>query len=483
MLKQKINNYKILSQLGEGGMAKVYLAHDNKFDANVAVKILNKEFAHNENIRKRFLAEAKNMFRMSHPNIIKVTDLIEEGDTVAFVMEYIEGETLKDYLERKGKLSDEEIKLIFSQMLEAVGYVHSQNLVHRDIKPSNFILDKKGKVKLLDFGIAKQTDVSSAEYTQTGTGMQMGTPMYMSPEQITETKSVTAQSDIYSLGVLLWQMVMGQKPYDTKTLSTFQLQTKIVQEPLVLTNTSLDSTIKIATEKESSLRYSSCESFLSEIIGNNVINDDRTIIHSDTTLIAKNNSFLENEKFPYVKIGNQIWMLENLNVDRFRSGDLIPEVKTSEEWSKAGENKQPAWCHYHNNSVIGKIYGKLYNFYAVNDSRGLAPEGWHIPTDKEWTKLTDFLGGEEIAGTKIKSTGGWKDNGNGTNSSGFAGLPGRYRYKNGQFNGIDYNGNWWSSTETNTDNAWYRRLYYDFGNVYRSDDSKRAGFSVRCLRN
>jgi serine/threonine-protein kinase len=198
---------------------------------------------------------------MSHPNIIKVTDLIDEGDTVAFVMEHIDGETLKEYLDRKGKLRDEEIRHIFSQMLDAVGYVHTKGLVHRDIKPSNFMIDKEGVVKLLDFGIAKNTDVSSAEYTQTGTGMQMGTPMYMSPEQITETKSVTAQSDIYSLGVVLWQLVTGERPYNTATLSNFQLQTKIVNEALTATGTEFDFFIRKATEKETSKRYQNTNEF------------------------------------------------------------------------------------------------------------------------------------------------------------------------------------------------------------------------------
>ena len=191
MLNKQIQNYKILSLLGQGGMATVYLAEHDLLGNQSAFKFLNKEFINNENIRKRFLAEAKSMFKMSHPNIIKVTDLIDEGETVAFVMEYVEGETLKEFIERKGKLSDKEIKSIFSQMLDAVGYVHEQNLVHRDIKPSNFMVSPKGIVKLMDFGIAKNTDASSAEYTQTGTGVQMGTPMYMSPEQITETKNVT----------------------------------------------------------------------------------------------------------------------------------------------------------------------------------------------------------------------------------------------------------------------------------------------------
>jgi serine/threonine protein kinase len=254
----KKKDYQILSELGHGGMATVFLAHDNKFNTNVAIKVLNKEFVHNDNIRKRFLAEARSMFKMSHPNIIKVTDLIEEGDTVAFVMEYIEGETLKDYLERKGKLSDEEIKTIFSQMLEAVGYVHEQKLVHRDIKPSNFMITSKGQIKLLDFGIAKNADTNSADYTQTGTSQNMGTPMYMSPEQIKSTKEVTLQSDIYSLGVVLWQMVMGKKPYDTNTSSTFELQMKIVQDELPSTNNFWDSIIQKATAKAIGKRFKHC---------------------------------------------------------------------------------------------------------------------------------------------------------------------------------------------------------------------------------
>ena len=260
-----IANYSIQSELGRGGMATVYLAHDNKFDTNVAVKVLHKELVHNDNIRKRFLAEARNMFKMSHPNIIKVTDLIDEGTTVAFVMEYIDGETLKDYIDRKGKLSDEEIKKIFTPMLEALVYVHELNLVHRDIKPSNFMLDKKGKVKLLDFGIAKNLVVESSDYTHTGINQNMGTPMYMSPEQITETKSVTEQSDIYSLGVVLWQMVTGQKPYDVRTLTSFNLHNKIVNENLLITSSIFESVIQKATRKLPEQRFQNIEAFINAV--------------------------------------------------------------------------------------------------------------------------------------------------------------------------------------------------------------------------
>lgn len=183
-----------------------------------------------------------------------------------------------------------------------------------------------------------------------------------------------------------------------------------------------------------------------------------------------------------VTIGTQVWMSKNLDVAKFRNGDPIPEAKTDEEWEKAGENKQPAWCYYKNDPANGAKYGKLYNWYAVNDSRGLAPVGYHIPSDAEWTILTDYLGGAGVAGTKMKTKSGWEKNGNGTNSSGFSGLPGGYRGSNGPFGYIGYNGTWWSSTEYGTYLAWDRNLGYLDGSVGRGPNNKGKGLSVRCLR-
>ena len=226
-----------------------------------------------------------------------------------------------------------------------------------------------------------------------------------------------------------------------------------------------------------------------------------------------------------VTIGTQVWMTKNLDVSTFRNGDPIPEAKTDEEWKKAGENKQPAWCYYNNYPANGAKYGKLYNWYAVNDSRGLAPIGYHIPSDAEWTKLTDFLGGE-VAGTKMKSKSGWnsyttggygqtktcpncvnwnaeyrrkvpchtcKDSrsvpapevtksGNGTNTSGFSGLPGGYCFDDGAFSNIGDGGGWWSSTEDGTGKAWSHDLYISDANVSRYGNSKGNGYSVRCIK-
>jgi uncharacterized protein (TIGR02145 family) len=187
-----------------------------------------------------------------------------------------------------------------------------------------------------------------------------------------------------------------------------------------------------------------------------------------------------------VTIGTQVWMTKNLNVDKFRNGDPIPEAKSKEEWEKAGDNKQPAWCYYNNDPSNGALYGKLYNWYAVNDSRGLAPQGWHIPTDEEWWALTDFLGGEEKAGAKMKSKDGWNsdffDGKNGTNSSGFSGLPGGLRHSWGTFDFIGFSGAWWSSTERDPNFARQRSLINSDDLVDGFNSLKKEGLSVRCIR-
>jgi uncharacterized protein (TIGR02145 family) len=187
-----------------------------------------------------------------------------------------------------------------------------------------------------------------------------------------------------------------------------------------------------------------------------------------------------------VTIGTQVWTTKNLDVSTFRNGDVIPQASTDEAWEAAGENKQPAWCYYDIDPKNGTIYGKLYNWYAVNDPRGLAPEGYHIPTDAEWTVLTDYLGGESSAGKKMKSTSGWDPtvthSGNGSNSSGFSGLPGGVRDRDGSYGLIGEFGVWWSATEGDTDVAWYRDLSCYGGGVVRNHNGKEAGYSVRCLR-
>jgi uncharacterized protein (TIGR02145 family) len=183
-----------------------------------------------------------------------------------------------------------------------------------------------------------------------------------------------------------------------------------------------------------------------------------------------------------VKIENLEWMAENLNVSFFRNGDSIPEARTKEEWVKAGKDGKPSWCYYENKIENGSKYGKLYNFYAVIDPRGLAPVGWHVSSDAEWRQTTDFLGGEDAAGTKMKSHIGWNQDGNGTNESGFTGLPGGCRDLNGIFGYIEEIGYWWSSTEKDINLAWYRCIDNSPWYVYRTNYFKQNGLSVRCIK-
>jgi len=184
-----------------------------------------------------------------------------------------------------------------------------------------------------------------------------------------------------------------------------------------------------------------------------------------------------------VTIGSQTWTTKNLNVTKYRNGDVIPEVPDSNAWLNLTTG---AWCYYKNKTAIGTTYGKLYNWYAVNDARGLAPKGYHIPSDDEWKILSDKLG--DKAGTKMKSTSGWKKiygfeykNTNGDNTSGFAGLPGGQRCDGNSY-GIGSVGNWWSSSENYSSHAEKFLLAANSYITYRQSENKYCGFSVRCIK-
>ena len=183
---------------------------------------------------------------------------------------------------------------------------------------------------------------------------------------------------------------------------------------------------------------------------------------------------------PTIQIGNQLWSKNNLDVSFYRNGDEIPYVDNATTWASLTTG---AWCYYNNDPANGEKYGKLYNWYAVNDSRGLAPQGWHIPSDAEWTILSTKLGGN--AGGKMKTAGttNWATPNTGaTNSSGFAGLPGGYREPSGTFGALGYTGDLYSSSESNATTAWVRYHNSDNGSLYSGNFNKNFGFSVRCLR-
>ncbi|MDB3905498.1 serine/threonine protein kinase, partial [Crocinitomicaceae bacterium] len=265
MINERIDEFTFLSKIGEGGMATVYKAFDNNFADHVAVKVLKKEYVFNKNVRARFISEARKLHKLSHPNIIGVRRIIDAGDICAFAMDMVNGQTLKEYVSRNKSLKNTEIKDFTNKMLNALDFVHSKGFVHRDIKPSNFMITEDQNVLLLDFGIAKDTN-SESDYTATGTTHQMGTPSYMSPEQIKSTKAVDHRSDIYSLGVVIYYMVNGAGPYEGKELSLFELYEKIVNTDLKISNSKFDVVIKEATKKDVNMRIQNCELFRLSLI-------------------------------------------------------------------------------------------------------------------------------------------------------------------------------------------------------------------------
>ena len=191
-------------------------------------------------------------------------------------------------------------------------------------------------------------------------------------------------------------------------------------------------------------------------------------------------SILPTEILLHVKIGYQVWTAKNLEVSTYRNGEPIRHASTPEEWQDATTKKEGAWCYYDFDAKNGVIYGKLYNWFSVNDKRGLAPAGYHIPSDAEWSVLTESLGGVELSGTKLKSSSGWINSGD--NSSGFNALPGGRCLSYGEFTNLKEYGYWWCSLEYSSYSAWSRGIYSEYEKVNRSTSSKHDGFSVRLIR-
>jgi uncharacterized protein (TIGR02145 family) len=175
-----------------------------------------------------------------------------------------------------------------------------------------------------------------------------------------------------------------------------------------------------------------------------------------------------------IKVGNQIWMSENLNLDKFKNGDQIPEVKTAEEWQLAARNKQPAWCYYNNDPIIGKKNGIIYNWYAVNDPRGLAPDGWRLPSSDDFDVLILSYGGKNLAGKKIKQL----------DENGFKGFAAGERNQRGVFHSMNETSSWWCSDWNTEYFAFY--IYLDFKDEslfkYGFLQNKSCGLYVRCLK-
>ena len=605
MINTTIGKYKITKLIGEGGMASVYEAEHEMLGTKVAIKVLNPILSANAEIKTRFRNEAKLMASLDHPNITKVIDFDEQPQQLSIVMEFLNGEDLDQKIKRNGPLSEKEISDIFSQTLSAFQYAHEKGIVHRDIKPSNIYILSNGHVKILDFGIAKLFGQGN-EMTQTGT--QMGTPIYMSPEQVKGDKSIDHRSDIYSLGVTMFFAINGKPPYNSNTDSQFDIFTKIVYEELPefsIQSKFKDVFIK-ACQKNRDERFQSCADYLEAFKLPSVISpesNDKTIVddnnsgskkeeetilkvdsnssqqniensnfpntvknknnkrnvililtalvllifgiwgvfnfrdkaiilendkveildslHTDTASTAKvsqyndagdsikgtdnkdrveivwNNSTdgtytdpRDSKKYKIVKIGNQIWMAENL---AFKSktgfypkqGSMYGYNENYGDCPECGSlNAGSAF-----NKILGEEYHNIYGgLYTWASAKSSCPPGWHLPSKTEWEELINHHGGIGSARELSKGIGKFSNWGEwnrlSKNKFGFGAIPGgRLDLGDNFLNYLAGFAFYWTSSESTNLNA-FAVNFDHFSNTIEIRKRSKTSYamSVRCIK-
>lgn len=263
---QKINDrYEIIKMIGEGGMANVYLANDNILERKVAIKVLRGDLSNDEKFIRRFKREALSVSNLSHPNIVEVYDVGEEDGNYYIVMEYIEGKTLKQLLQKRGALTLPEVIDIMSQLTDGLSHAHEAYIIHRDIKPQNIMIEDNGLVKITDFGIAMA--LNSTQLTQTNS--VMGSVHYLPPEQA-NGKGSTIKSDIYSLGILMYELLAGSVPFKGDTAVEIALKHMKEKIPSIRKQNptipqSVENIVLKATAKNPKNRYDSVREMYNDL--------------------------------------------------------------------------------------------------------------------------------------------------------------------------------------------------------------------------
>ena len=387
----RISGYEVISELGEGGMCIVYLARHEAFDELVAVKVLHEQYSRQEEMRARFLNEARIMRGLKHENIVDVRDFLTFDDRVALVMDYIEGTTLNHVIGRvTGPIPYERAFPLFRQILAAVTHAHSKGIVHRDLKPSNVMVDQSGHVWVTDFGIAKV--MGSGGLTRTGA--KLGTLYYMSPEQIRGARDVDHRSDIYSLGMTLYEMLAGRLPFDSDgDTSEFAIMDAIVREDLPDPRSFyphipewLVHVIGRAMAKEPESRLQSCEEFLEALDAGTGGSDGPASVRSTAEVVSPRP---EPVGYGSGSVGSREYAGVPSSVSRQGrfsrdSSGVITHAVTGLQWLVGPDmdmdwNRAESW-------VEGLGVGwRLHEGTFESARSGLrlrAPEGWRLVTSK-----------------------------------------------------------------------------------------------------
>src|SRR5487761_1862356 len=243
-LAKQFPQLEIIELLGQGGMGAVYKARQPTLDRLVAVKILPTEIAGDPAFAERFTREARALARLNHPNIVGIYDFGEADGLYYFIMEYVDGATLRDLISTR-QLAPRQALALVPQICEALQFAHDEGIVHRDVKPENIIIDKRGRVKVADFGLAKLLGLSADKLALTRVEQVMGTPLYMAPEQLQGSHAVDHRADIYSLGVVFYEMLTGELPLGRFAPPSHKVQVDV----------RLDEVVLRALEREPDLRY------------------------------------------------------------------------------------------------------------------------------------------------------------------------------------------------------------------------------------
>ncbi|WP_097004105.1 Stk1 family PASTA domain-containing Ser/Thr kinase [Lacrimispora amygdalina] len=319
------DRYEILEQIGSGGMSDVYKALCHKLNRLVAIKVLKEEFSSDSNFVSKFKMEAQSAARLSHPNIVNIYDVVDEGDLHFIVMELIEGITLKNYIMKKGCLDIKEAIGIAMQVAQGIAAAHEQGIIHRDIKPQNIIIARDGKVKVADFGIAR------AASSQTMSATAVGSVHYISPEQARGGYS-DVRSDIYSLGITLYEMVAGRVPFqgdNTVTVALAHLEAVITPPSYFneMIPVALENIILKSTEKKPEYRYGSMYEVISDL---------------RKALVNPNGDFVQNH--PTVD-DSQTVIIGKPELEQIRSGRKPQQespMKRASSGEEYGQNHQPS---------------------------------------------------------------------------------------------------------------------------------------------
>jgi len=269
LIGKTVDNYKIIEVIGRGGMGVVFKALDTSLEKIVALKMIDPFLARDENFVRRFKTEAKALAKLENQNIVGVFALRETESGFFMVMEYVESKPLSQYLQENGPFNIKDTISISKQLLNAIGHAHKVGVIHRDIKPSNILLCDNGRIKVTDFGLAKVVEAKGP--ASTVTQARAGTLYYMSPEQVKGLKNVDSRSDLYSLGISIYEMIAGRVPFD-KTDSDFTIQKKIVDgeipSPIKFNSAipkKLTKIISKSIDKDPAKRYQSAEEMLADL--------------------------------------------------------------------------------------------------------------------------------------------------------------------------------------------------------------------------